>query len=194
MLAMVRFLLKGGLVGAACLATGCFAPQEIEPIEDPPVFNEPPVIDIRKVTPSDFEVCMSALDEPGERLNLSATVEDPNGVDGQVLEARWFVDYEFDVSETTGPRLIQFPLSPQKLGDSVSYPQVTMTWDYLRSLRLSEGVHYVEVVVSDGFSTNQAAEPRNRTTKTEPCGTFTGDCYLASHVWAVQVRETTPCE
>lgn len=188
LLSVMKIAVLAALVAPA--SAGCFAPQEIMQFEEPLIFNQPPSIDIRTATPTRPTCISAAVPDDVEQPTLRALVTDPNGVAGQMLEARWFVDYEPDVPSSLSAVMTK-PLSPLRLGDEFSYPPLELPPEIIRRLRLVSGIHQVEVVVSDGF--DDSAPPRNRAPQLGDCGEFKGPCYVTSHKWTVEFLENAPC-
>ena len=190
MLRVVGILLRGWWPAVLVPLAACFAPQEIELFEDPTVYNQPPIIDVRTASPVRPTCISRAVDESVEQPTLRALVTDPNGGDGQRLEARWFVDYQPGVSRTLSAIGSQ-ALPPLRLGDEFSYPPLELSADILLRFSLEAGLHQVEVVVSDGF--DDGAEPRNRAPSLGNCSDLEGPCYVTSHKWIVELKDNSPC-
>lgn len=195
MLSLANFLLQVMRITvltaiATVIGSGCFAPQEIAQFEEPLIFNQPPSIDIRTVSPTRPTCISTAVPDEVEQPTLRALVTDPNGAVGQTLEARWFVDYDPSVTGSLSAVMTK-PLSPLQLGDEFSYPPMELPPEVLKRLRLVSGIHQVEVVVSDGF--DDGAPPRNRAPSLDDCGGLKGPCYVTSHKWTVEFLENTPC-
>lgn len=168
----------------ACTAgvLGCLTPQDIELWEEPLMPNLPPIIDLMAVSPNEAVVCVSEVDEVPVEFRVS-NVRDANGVEGQVLFARWFVDYSPDRALTTAI-VRSDELVPQEEGSEV-YTPVVLTADALRPLTLTDGPHTVEVVISDGFAAG-AVEPKNRAVK--------HGYYSATYKWSINYQVNRTCD
>lgn len=175
------------VMAAGLLATtltggpGCLAPQWIE--GELPAPNAPPSLDTLNgnVSPATSVVCISDVDEPIE-FRVS-NVQDPDGVNGQRLSARWFLDVTPD---TTTPRYVSQTLSPQEQGAETFTPAVLAS-DKLNRLELgaSGSVHVLEVVISDGFDSTGVKEPLGRATDE--------GFYAVSYKWAFRYEGASAC-
>jgi hypothetical protein len=165
-----------GAGGAACLA-----PQWIE--GEPAPENAPPTLDERSVSPSTFRVCLSDLDDPPVEFRVD-DIRDPDGVRGQALAARWFIDTA--PGSSTPNYLISQTLSPQQQDPERYTPAVLpATRIGRRELGASGSVHTIEVFVSDGFDSTGVKEPIGRAT--DP------GFYADSYKWTVIYRGSSPC-
>lgn len=167
---------------------GCLTPQDISLYEEEEMINLPPVIDLLRVEPAHPLVCISGVaDEPPVEFRLE-NVRDPNGVDGQVLSVRWFVDYSLADAGSPGGDLSNLiiraeDIEPVEPGSDVYMPAV-MSSAEIQRLLVPNATHVIEAVVSDGF--DSSGLPRNRAVR---------DGYFStSHKWAVYYLQDRPCD
>lgn len=166
----------------------CLTPQDIELYEEEEMINLPPVIDLLHVEPAQPVVCISGIpDEPAVEFRLE-NVRDPNGIDGQVLSVRWFVDYSLANADAPGGDLSNLiiraeDIEPVEAGTDVYLPAV-MSSSEVQRLLLPNATHTIEAVVSDGF--DSSGVPRNRAVR--------DGFYATSHKWAVVYLQDRPCD
>lgn len=150
--------------------------------------NLPPEIDLLQVEPTSAVVCVSGVpDEPAVEFRL-ANIRDPNGVDGQVLSVRWFVDYSPATADSPGGDVSSLiiraeEIEPIEAGSEIYLPVVLSSGEIQRLLR-PNNTHTLEAVVSDGF--DSSGLPRNRAVRE---GHF-----ATSYKWAVFYQQDRPCD
>lgn len=188
LLGACRSSAPGRVLVLALALTACLTPQDIELyVEEEPI-NLPPVIDLLHVEPAQPVVCISGVpDEPAVEFRLE-NVRDPNGVDGQVLSVRWFVDYSLASAGSPGGDLSNLiiraeDIEPVEPGSDVYLPAV-LTSSEVQRLLLPNATHTLEAVVSDGF--DSSGVPRNRAVR--------DGHYATSHKWAVIYLQDRPCD
>lgn len=159
---------------------GCLAPQWIEG-ELPPT-NRPPSFDLSGVSPVEPIVCLSEQEVPKE-FRIDSLV-DPDGLDNQILEVRWFLDYTPD---TTSPRqLLKERIIPLDAGSTRYEPPLLSSSHIPKAELLPLGsTHRLEVVISDGFD-DETKPPLGRA--------LLPTAYAVSHVWIVRYVGDNGCE
>jgi hypothetical protein len=162
---------------SALLLAACIGPQEVLPEEATPAPNHPPTFDpLRDATPADPLVCVSSLDAAPREFRLER-LED---VDGDRLEARWFIDY------AGGFTAVQKSQFLDRASQDETYPPTTLTATDIDPYHRSVVAPFtVEVVVSDGFDAPERM-PRNRALK--------AGAFALTYRWSVVWRAGVACE
>jgi hypothetical protein len=143
----------------------CLLPENIQPYVAPPAAtHSPPVLQIYpSAEPPDAVKCLDGTNYNSTQFTIP--VEDPDGIHGQTLTARWFLDYSELNPESTTPLtnagVKDTLLSPYVRGDTVTYPPPLFNSAQLDLNPSNPQVYALEVVVSDQFDTT-GADPPNR--------------------------------
>ena len=161
----------------AAAASACVGAQEILPEVAALRENHPPRFDpLHDATPSDALVCLSSLDAAPREFRLERLKD----VDGDRLEARWFIDYAGGFTAVQKSQFLdRGPQDP-------TYPAATLSATDVDPYHRSTGTPFVvELVVSDGFDAPETV-PRNRAVK--------ADAFAVTHRWTVVWRTGAACE
>jgi hypothetical protein len=149
-------------VGLASLAlAGCPLPQplaEVGRVDGGSVTT--PIILPETAVPPDAILYVSRACPSSPSFPLSATLDDLDT--SEVVEARWFVDYDPSSGLTSTPQLVEAAVQPAA---DPADPSRQLTPYGFEPYRYGTAVplHVVEVVVSNGFlPVGDATAPRNR--------------------------------
>ncbi len=170
-----RLRLASLLLAGAAMA--CLSPQEIELDVPPEEVNLPPVFDpTRDASPQGAVTCVSGLDETPTEFRL----DNLRDVNGQRLEARWFIGYE------GGFLAVQKSQALERAAGEAVYPPATLLSSEIDPYHRTLGrPFFVEVVVSDGFAAPDVP-PRNRAVRE--------GAYAVNYRWVVTYKAGAPCE
>ena len=159
------------------LLVGCLVPQAVVSEAPNEGANHPPVFDpASDVSPREAVICVSSLDPTPREFRL----ERLRDLDGEPLEARWFIDYE------SGFTAIQKTETLVPAEGEPVYPAATFSSADIDPFHRTTGRPFaLEVVVSDGFAASDLA-PRQRA--------LIEGAYAASYRWTVLYRAGAPCE